>query len=213
MILICTVLFYFSFLNHVYSALQLLVLDFLHAFRCFNIQSAPPASRFWTSSVSHSASTSNPRFQLPGFGLLPCLTLLQRPIHSSGFPVLDFFRASLRSNVQFTLPASRFWTSSLPHSASTSNPRHQLPGFGLLPCLTLLQRPIHSSGFPVLDFFRASLRFNVQLSLPDSHRFFNCFHQPTIAMLTSFNYPILFHARLSKLFAAGGTNAIHWDFT
>ena len=151
MILICTVLFYFSFLNHVYSALQLLVLDFLHAFRCFNIQSAPPASRFWTSSVSHSASTSNPRFQLPGFGLLPCLTLLQRPIHSSGFPVLDFFRASLR--------------------------------------------------------------FNVQLSLPDSHRFFNCFHQPTIAMLTSFNYPILFHARLSKLFAAGGTNAIHWDFT
>ena len=213
MILICTVLFYFSFLNHVYSALQLLVLDFLHAFRCFNIQSAPPASRFWTSSVSHSASTSNPRFQLPGFGLLPCLTLLQRPIHSSGFPVLDFFRASLRSNVQFTLPASRFWTSSVPHSASTSNPRFQLPGFGLLPCLTLLQRPIHSSGFPVLDFFRASLRFNVQLSLPDSHRFFNCFHQPTIAMLTSFNYPILFHARLSKLFAAGRTNAIHWDFT
>ena len=213
MILICTVLFYFSFLNHVYSALQLLVLDFLHAFRCFNIQSAPPASRFWTSSVSHSASTSNPRFQLPGFGLLPCLTLLQRPIHSSGFPVLDFFRASLRSNVQFTLPASRFWTSSVTHSASTSNPRFQLPGFGLLPCLTLLQRPIHSSGFPVLDFFRASLRFNVQLSLPDSHRFFNCFHQPTIAMLTSFNYPILFHARLSKLFAAGGTNAIHWDFT
>lgn len=150
MILICTVLFYFSFLNHVYSALQLLVLDFLHAFRCFNIQSAPPASRFWTSSVSHSASTSIHASSFR-FGLLPCLTLLQRPIHSSGF---------------------RFWTSSVPHS-----------------------------------------RFNVQLSLPDSHRFFNCFHQPTIAMLTSFNYPILFHARLSKLFAAGGTNAIHWDFT
>ena len=213
MILICTVLFYFSFLNHVYSALQLLVLDFLHAFRCFNIQSAPPASRFWTSSVSHSASTSNPRFQLPGFGLLPCLTLLQRPIHSSGFPVLDFLRASLRFNVQSTLPASRFWTSSLPHSASTSNPRHQLPGFGLLPCLALLQRPIHSSGFPVLDFFRASLRFNVQLSLPDSHRFFNCFHQPTITMLTSFNYPPLWHPRLNKLSAAGRANAIHWDFT
>ena len=56
MILICTVLFYFSFLNHVYSALQLLVLDFLHAFRCFNIQSAPPASRFWTSSLPHCTS-------------------------------------------------------------------------------------------------------------------------------------------------------------
>ena len=76
MILICTVLFYFSFLNHVYSALQLLVLDFLHAFRCFNIQSAPPASRFWTSSVSHSALTSNPCSRPPGFGLHPCLTLL-----------------------------------------------------------------------------------------------------------------------------------------
>ncbi len=160
-----------------------------------------------------SALTSNSRFRLPGFGLPPCLTPLQRPIHASSFPVLDFFLASLCFNVQSTSPASRFWTSSLPHSASTSNPRHQLPGFGLLPCLTLLQRPIHSSGFPVLDFFRASLRFNVQLSLPDSHRFFNRFHQPAIAMLTSFNYPILFHARLNKLSAAGRTNAIHWDFT
>ena len=132
MILICTVLFYFSFLNHVYSALQLLVLDFLHAFRCFNIQSAPPASRFWTSSVSHSASTSNPRFQLPGFGLLPCLTLLQRPIHVTSFPVLDFFLASLCFNVQFTPPASRFWTSSVPHSASTSNYHFLIPTVSLI---------------------------------------------------------------------------------
>ena len=200
MILICTVLFYFSFLNHVYSALQLLVLDFLHAFRCFNIQSAPPASRFWTSSVPHSASTSNPRFQLPGFGLLPCLTLLQRPIHSSGFPVLDFFRASLRSNVQFTLPASRFWTSSVPHSASTSNPRFQLPGFGLLPCLTLLQRPIHVTSFPVLDFFLASLCFNVQ-STPPASRFWTSsvphsastsnyhFLIPTVSLIASTSPP------------------------
>ena len=132
MILICTVLFYFSFLNHVYSALQLLVLDFLHAFRCFNIQSAPPASRFWTSSVSHSASTSNPRFQLPGFGLLPCLTLLQRPIHVTSFPVLDFFLASLCFNVQSTPPASRFWTSSVPHSASTSNYHFLIPTVSLI---------------------------------------------------------------------------------
>ena len=127
MILICTVLFYFSFLNYVYSALQLLVLDFIHAFRCFNIQSAPPASQFWTSSVPLSALTSNSRFRLPSFGLHPCLTLLQRPIHASGFPVLDFIRASLRSNVQFTLPASQFWTSSVPLSALTSNSRFRLP--------------------------------------------------------------------------------------
>ena len=159
------------------------------------------------------ALTSNPRSRTPDFGLPPCLTLLQRPIHASSFPVLDFFLASLCFNVQSTPPASQFWTSSVPHFALTSNSRFRLPGFGLLPCLTLLQRPIHSSGFPVLDFFRTSLRFNVQLSLPDSHRFFNRFHQPAIAMLTSFNYPILFHARLNKLFAAVRTNAIHWDFT
>ena len=102
------------------------------------------------------------------FGLHPCLPLLQHPICSSGFPFLDFIRVSLCSNVQSTFPDSRFWTSSVSHSASTSNPRFQLPGFGLLPCLTLLQRPIHSSGFPVLDFFRASLCSNVQFPLPAS---------------------------------------------
>ena len=134
MILICTVLFYFSFLNHVYSARQLLVLDFIHAFRYFNIQSAPPASRFWTSSVSHSALTSNPRSRTPDFGLPPCLTLLQRPIHASSFPVLDFFLASLCFNVQSTPPASQFWTSSVPHSALTSNSRFRLPSFVLHPC-------------------------------------------------------------------------------
>lgn len=137
-ILICTVLFYFSFLNHVYSARQLLVLDFIHAFRYFNIQSAPPASRFWTSSVSHSALTSNPRSRTPDFGLPPCLTLLQRPIHASSFPVLDFFLASLCFNVQSTPPASQFWTSSVPHSALTSNSRFRLPSFGLHPCLSPL---------------------------------------------------------------------------
>ena len=132
MILICTVLFYFSFLNHVYSALQLLVLDFLHAFRCFNIQSAPPASRFWTSSVPFAALTSNPRSRTPDFGLPPCLTPLQRPIHASSFPVLDFFLASLCFNVQSTPPASRFWTSSVPHSASTSNYHFLIPTVSLI---------------------------------------------------------------------------------
>jgi len=200
MILICTVLFYFSFLNHVYSALQLLVLDFFLAFRCSNVQFTSPASRFLTSSVPFAALTSNPLLRLPGFGLLPCLTLLQRPIHASSFPVFDFFRASLRSNVQFTLPASRFWTSSVPHSASTSNPRFQLPGFGLLPCLTLLQRPIHVTSFPVLDFFLASLCFNVQ-STPPASRFWTSsvphsastsnyhFLIPTVSLIASTSPP------------------------
>ncbi len=113
MILICTVLFYFS------------LFSFL-------------ASQFWTSSVPSAALTSNPRSRTPDFGLPPCLTLLQRPIHASSFPVLDFFLASLCFNVQSTPPASQFWTSSVPHSALTSNSRFRLPSFGLHPCRSLL---------------------------------------------------------------------------
>ena len=128
MILFCTVLFYFSFESFLFSS---------------------PASRFWTSSLPSAASTSNSHFRLPGFGLLPCLTLLQRPIHASDFPVLDFFRAFRYSNVQFPLPIPQFWTSSVPLSASTSNPRLRLPGFGLPPFLSLLQRPIHAFSFPL----------------------------------------------------------------
>lgn len=121
MILICTVLFYFFFFKSCVFSL--------------------PASQFWTSSMPSAALTSNSRFRLPDFGLLPCLPLLQRPIHR-------FSRS--------------FWTSSVPSSALTSNPRSQLPSFGLLPCLPLLQRPFLASSFPVLDFFRDFHYFNVQ---------------------------------------------------
>ena len=114
------------------------VLDFFLAFRCSNVQFTSPASRFLTSSVPFAALTSNPLLRLPGFGLLPCLTLLQRPIHVPGLSVLDFIRAFLRSNVQFPLPASQFWTSSVPFSALTSNSRFRLHSFGLHPCLSPL---------------------------------------------------------------------------
>ena len=110
------------------------VLDFFLAFRCSNVQFTSPASRFLTSSMPSAASTSNLLLRLPGFGLPPCLTLLQRPIHVTSFPVLDFFLASLCFNVQSTPPASQFWTSSVPHSALTSNSRFRLPSFGLHPC-------------------------------------------------------------------------------
>ncbi len=113
MILICTVLFYFSLL--LVSGFP--VLDFFRAFRCSNVQFTSPASRF---------------------GLPTCLPLLQHPICSSGFPVLDFIRVSLCSNVQSMFPASRFWTSSLSHSALTSNSRFRLHSFGLHPCLSPL---------------------------------------------------------------------------
>ena len=108
------------------------VLDFFLAFRCSNVQFTSPASRFLTSSVPFAALTSNPLLRLPGFGLHPCLTPLQRPIHASSFPVLDFFLASLCFNVQSTPPASRFWTSSVPHSASTSNYHFLIPTVSLI---------------------------------------------------------------------------------
>ena len=121
---------------------------------------------FWTSSMSSTALTSNSRFRLPRFGLLPCLPLLQRPIHRSFSLLLDFLRAFLCSNVQSTFPTFQFWTFSLSHSALTSNPRFRLPDFGLLPCLPLLQRPIRRSFSLLLDFLRDSLCSNVQLTLP-----------------------------------------------
>lgn len=110
---------------------------------------------FWTSSMSSTALTSNPRSQLPDFGLLPCLPLLQRPILASGFPVLDFFRAFRCFNVQSAAISRSFWTSSMPSAALTSNSRSRLPDFGLPPCLPLLQRPIRRSFSLLLDFLRA----------------------------------------------------------
>ena len=84
-----------------------LLLDFLRAFRYFNVQSAAISRSFWTSSVPSAASTSNPPLFLAPFELPPCLPLLQRPIHRSFSLLFDFLRASLCSNVQFSLPASR----------------------------------------------------------------------------------------------------------
>ena len=114
------------------------VLDFLRAFHCSNVQSTSPTSRFWTSSVPSAALTSNSLFQLPGFGLPPCLPLLQRPIRRSFSLLLDFIRAFRCFNVQSTSPTSRFWTSSVPSAALTSNLLLWLPNLGLPPCLSLL---------------------------------------------------------------------------
>ena len=68
-----------------------LLLDFLRASRCFNVQSAASANPFWTSSVLPAASTSNlPLLQIP-FGLSPAfLPLLQIPFGlSPAFPPLQ----------------------------------------------------------------------------------------------------------------------------
>ena len=77
-----------------------LLLDFLRASRCFNVQSSALSHSFWTSSVLPAASTSNPPLLQIPFGLPPCFPLLQRPILRFCKSLLDFLRASRCFNVQ-----------------------------------------------------------------------------------------------------------------
>ena len=57
-----------------------------------------------------------------------------------------------------------FWTFSVLPTASTSNPPLLQIPFGLPPCFPPLQRPILRFCKSLLDFLRASRRFNVQSS-------------------------------------------------
>ena len=139
-----------------------LLLDFLRASRCFNVQSAASANPFWTSSCLPAASTSNPPLLQIPFGLLPAFPPLQRPIRRSFSLLLDFLRASRCFNVQSAASANPFWTSSRLPAASTSNPPLLQIPFGLPPCFPPLQRPICRSFSLLLDFLRASRCFNVQ---------------------------------------------------
>ncbi len=75
---------------------------------------------------------------------------------------MDFLRASRCFNVQSAASANPFWTSSVLPTTSTSNLPLFLTPFGLLPASTPLQRPICHSFSLLLDFLRASRRFNVQ---------------------------------------------------
>ena len=78
----------------------LFLLDFLHGFHRVDVQSASISHSFWTSSVAHSASTSNlPLFLVP-FGLQPVSQPRQRPIRLSFSFLLDFNLPSLCFNVQ-----------------------------------------------------------------------------------------------------------------
>ena len=80
-----------------------------------------------------------------------------------------------------------FWTSSVLPAASTSNPPLFLTPFGLPLCFPPLQRPIRRSFSLLLDFLRASRRFNVQ-SAALSHSFWTSSVLPT----TSTSNPPLF---------------------
>lgn len=56
---------------------------------------------------------------------------------------MDFMNAVMHHKVHFCTHTFLFWTSSMPHSTSTSNPpRVDLP-FGLSPVFPPPQRPIH----------------------------------------------------------------------
>ena len=120
----------------------LLLLDFYHASRSFNVQSNTVSCSFWTSACFPAALTSNPPRFLTHFGLLPCFPQLQRPIQHGFLLILDFCHASRSFNVQSATVSCSFWTSACFSTALTSNPSRFLAPFGLLPYLPQLQRPI-----------------------------------------------------------------------
>ena len=121
----------------------LLLLDFCHASRSFNVQSVTLSCSFWTSACFPAALTSNPPRFLAPFGPQPASPQLQRPIRHGFLLLLDFCHASRSFNVQsVTLSCSfwisacftrcfnvqsvtlsySFWTSACFPAASTSNP-------------------------------------------------------------------------------------------
>ena len=147
----------------------LLLLDFYHASRSFNVQSTTVSCSFWTSACFPAASTSNsPRFLAP-FGLLPASPQLQRPIHHAFLLLLDFCLLPRSFDVQSTTLSCSFWTSTMPPAASTSNPPRFLVPFGLLPASPQLQRPIHHAFLLLLDFCLLPRHLKVQSTTHPSH--------------------------------------------
>ena len=139
----------------------LLLLDFCHASRSFNVQSVTLSCSFWTSACFPAALTSNPPRFLAPFGPQPASPQLQRPIRHGFLLLLDFCHASRSFNVQSVTLSCSFGTSAMHPAALTSNPPRFLAPFGLLPCLPQLQRPIHHAFLLLLDFCLLSRRFNV----------------------------------------------------
>ena len=106
----------------------LLLLDFYHASRSFNVQSVTVSCSFWTSAMLPrsfdvqfttlycsfwtsacfpAASTSNPPRFLAPFGLLPASPQLQRPIHHASKPRLPSHKlpTTQKSNTSTSVPA------------------------------------------------------------------------------------------------------------
>ena len=109
----------------------LLLLDFCHASRSFNVQSTTISCSFWTSAMPPAASMSNPPRFLAPFGFLPCFPQLQRPICHAFLLLLDLCLLPHSFNVQSVTLSCSFWTSACFPAASTSNPSRFLAPFGL----------------------------------------------------------------------------------
>ena len=140
----------------------LLLLDFCHASRSFNVQSTTISCSFWTSAMPPAASMSNPPRFLAPFGFLPCFPQLQRPICHAFLLLLDLCLLPHSFNVQSTTVSYSFWTSAMPPAALTSNPPRFLAPFGFLPCFPQLQRPICHAFLLLLDLCLLPHSFNVQ---------------------------------------------------
>ena len=109
----------------------LLLLDFCHASRSFNVQSTTISCSFWISAMLPAASTSNLSRFLAPFGPLPTSPQLQRPIRHAFLLLLDLSLLPRSFNVQSVTISCSFWTSAMPPAASTSNPSRFLALFGL----------------------------------------------------------------------------------
>ena len=140
----------------------LLLLDFCHASRSFNVQSVTLSCSFWTSACFPAALTSNPPRFLAPFGPQPASPQLQRPIRHAFLLLLDLCHASHSFNVQSTTVSCSFWTSACFPTALMSNPTRFLTPFGPLPASPQLQRPIRHAFLLLLDFCLLPRSFNVQ---------------------------------------------------
>ena len=85
----------------------LLLLDFYHASRRFNVQSTTVSCSFWTSAMPPAALTSNPHHFLCCFGLQPASPPPKSPIHHASKPRLPSHKlpTTQKSNTSTSVPA------------------------------------------------------------------------------------------------------------
>ena len=85
----------------------LLLLDFYHASRSFDVQFTTLSCSFWTSACFPAALTSNPSRFLAHFGLLPASPPPKSPIHHASKPRLPSHKlpTAQKSNTSTSVPA------------------------------------------------------------------------------------------------------------